>query len=199
MAAPMIMEFHGLLIRDVADALGDHVQGLAQASRTQRVGKYAFCSRTRRRLKELDSAFNLLCHVTRPRFLEFHREVMDQLSASCASRVSSRTCTATIHFDLDQDELILSEACFCPPVGLLGTTHCTSPTPTSRTLPSEGVILDEETELSDWAPAFSPGCCLGLHPRQVPTTESRFTCSVPNSGNEVLFSESRRGVRRGSV
>ena len=62
MASPLIMDLHGTLLRELAEAAGEHFLGLGQAARHFR----SLPLRLRRKLHHLDITYNLVRHMTQP-------------------------------------------------------------------------------------------------------------------------------------
>jgi len=79
MAAALVDEYHGVLLRGVALKTGQHFQGLAQAARHQGPGGYVFDRKTRRGLREFDITYNWLRHISQPKCSSFVTEVLSQL------------------------------------------------------------------------------------------------------------------------
>ena len=82
-AIDLIYAAHGALLRDLAECSGRHFQGLAQAARHF---SSSLSSRQRRHLLNMDAAFNVVRHVTRPK--------IDTEHASILSAVRSSVCRA---------------------------------------------------------------------------------------------------------
>jgi hypothetical protein len=63
--AALVAELHGMALRQMSEVLGVHCQGLSQASRMAR-HRGLIANGTAKRLVHLDSAHNVLRHITRP-------------------------------------------------------------------------------------------------------------------------------------
>merc|ERR1719382_805166 len=87
MAAALLLELHGTLLRELAALAGQHFEGLARASRAFP----ALSSSQRRRLRDLDVTCNYLRHVTKPLTANFAQEMICTASSS-PSTPSASTC-----------------------------------------------------------------------------------------------------------
>ena len=75
-AAFLIAQLHGELLRGLSKQADVHFQGLSQASRSFA----ALSTRQRRRLRDLDSAFNFRRHITEPLAASFTDEILATIS-----------------------------------------------------------------------------------------------------------------------
>merc|ERR1712232_1472866 len=91
-AAALVTELHGELLRALSQHAGRHFEGLAQASRSFPT----LSPRLRRRLRNLDTTFSYIRHVTKPLANNFLSEVLDAVSTSVPVVASpTASCTTT--------------------------------------------------------------------------------------------------------
>ena len=92
-AVDLIVDAHGALLRGISECSGQHYQGLSQAARHF---SRTLTSKQKRYLCNLDTAFNVLRHVTRPKITQEHATIMHMVRASSTSSTSSQldeSCT----------------------------------------------------------------------------------------------------------
>jgi len=77
----IVLDLHGRLLRDLADELGVHFQGLHQAARRAR-GCGRISNQLAKKLGLLGKAFNVLRHTTAPLATELCEELQRQLASS---------------------------------------------------------------------------------------------------------------------
>merc|ERR1711920_802357 len=90
-AAALVSELHGELLRALSQHAGRHFEGLAQASRSFPT----LSPRLRRRLRNLDTTFAYIRHVTKPLSDNFLSEVLDAVSTSVPVFASPSTSCST--------------------------------------------------------------------------------------------------------
>merc|ERR1712032_339960 len=90
-AAALVSELHGELLRALSQHAGRHFEGLAQASRSFPT----LSPRLRRRLRNLDTTFAYIRHVTKPLSDNFLSEVFDAVSTSVPVFASPSTSCST--------------------------------------------------------------------------------------------------------
>ena len=74
----LILELHGRLLRTFAVEVGQHFQGLAQSARfLKRSGRIS--AATANKLLKLDSAFNLVRHITAISVSRFEADLVSEL------------------------------------------------------------------------------------------------------------------------
>jgi hypothetical protein len=74
MAAALVSELHGAALRHMSAELGVHVQGLAQAARLARQAGWVSNSLAKK-LIQLDTAYNVCRHITKPYAAQFLKEL----------------------------------------------------------------------------------------------------------------------------
>mmetsp|Transcript_39737 Transcript_39737/g.114672 ORF Transcript_39737/g.114672 Transcript_39737/m.114672 type:complete len:106 (-) Transcript_39737:302-619(-) len=80
MAAALVSDLHGQLLRAISRAADHHFQGLSQASRMRCDNQYVFDSGCRRKLQEIDHAFHVNEHNTEPSCRDFLLGVLGALA-----------------------------------------------------------------------------------------------------------------------
>eukprot|EP00929_Paragymnodinium_shiwhaense_P047488 TRINITY_DN24088_c0_g1_i1.p1 TRINITY_DN24088_c0_g1~~TRINITY_DN24088_c0_g1_i1.p1 ORF type:complete len:242 (+),score=36.35 TRINITY_DN24088_c0_g1_i1:80-805(+) len=92
-AACLIFELHGKLLRAVAAAANQHFEGLGQASRCKAL---KLSSRQRRKLTQIDAAFQIVRHITKVSSVKCLKEFEEHFTTLCLEPTGSVTPDAGV-------------------------------------------------------------------------------------------------------